>query len=153
MGARYFIIRGGKASRYGAHECSSVFLCEIFTNYGCCSVMPNLVPPVTTVAMALDYKKRLQALDPSITYLMTLYLHESMINEPNIIKEAKKAGIAGVKVSTVPLRTGRLSGQALISSPVLPSRCHDELLLGSSQVSTRVFIPMHLCLNQIGLDP
>lgn len=61
--------------------------------------MPNLVPPVTTVAMALDYKKRLQALDSSINYLMTLYLHESMINEPDIIREAKKAGIAGIKVS------------------------------------------------------
>lgn len=48
--------------------------------------------------MALDYKKRLQAIDPDINYLMTLYLHESMIENPEMLREAKKAGIAGVKV-------------------------------------------------------
>lgn len=36
-------------------------------------VMPNLVPPVTTVAASMAYKERLQKLDSSITYLMTLY--------------------------------------------------------------------------------
>lgn len=58
-------------------------------------VMPNLVPPVTTVRMALDYKARLRALDSSIDYLMTLYLHESIT--PDVVREAKKAGIVGIK--------------------------------------------------------
>lgn len=59
-------------------------------------VMPNLVPPVTTVAAALEYKQRLLKIDSSITYLMTLYLHESIT--PDVVREAKKAGIAGIKV-------------------------------------------------------
>jgi dihydroorotase len=59
-------------------------------------VMPNLVPPVTTVAAALAYKERLQKVDSSITYMMTLYLHESIT--PDVVREAKKAGIAGIKV-------------------------------------------------------
>lgn len=73
-------------------------------------VMPNLVPPVTTVQMALDYKKRLQAIDPDINYLMTLYLHESMIANPDIIREAKKAGIAGVKSYPAGVTTNSSSG-------------------------------------------
>ena len=60
-------------------------------------VMPNLSPkPVVSVAEALEYKRHLQAIDPSITYLMSLYLHESIT--PDEIRAAKKAGIAGVKV-------------------------------------------------------
>jgi dihydroorotase len=60
-------------------------------------VMPNLVPPLTTVAAVQAYKERLRKLDPSVTYLMTLYLHESIT--PEVVREAKKAGIAGIKVS------------------------------------------------------
>ena len=60
-------------------------------------VMPNLAPkPVVSVAEALEYKAQLQAIDPSITYLMSLYLHSSIT--PDEIRKAKKAGIAGVKV-------------------------------------------------------
>ena len=51
---------------------------------------------MTTVAAALAYKERLQAVDPSINYLMTLYLHESIT--PDVVREAKRAGIAGIKV-------------------------------------------------------
>ncbi|KAI9749209.1 MAG: hypothetical protein M4579_006957, partial [Chaenotheca gracillima] len=58
-------------------------------------VMPNLVPPITTVEAALSYKARLQALEPAVTFLMTLYLHPSIT--PQMIIEAKRAGIAGVK--------------------------------------------------------
>lgn len=60
--------------------------------------------------MALDYKKRLQAIDPDINYLMTLYLHESMIANPDIIREAKKAGIAGVKSYPAGVTTNSSSG-------------------------------------------
>jgi dihydroorotase len=57
--------------------------------------MPNLVPPVTTVAAALAYKERLLAIEPNVNYLMTLYLHESIT--PETVREAKKAGIVGIK--------------------------------------------------------
>jgi dihydroorotase len=53
------------------------------------------VPPITTVQAAIDYKKQLQAIEPSVNYLMSLYLHDSIT--PVTIEEAKKAGIAGVK--------------------------------------------------------
>ncbi|KAI1846015.1 hypothetical protein JX265_000939 [Neoarthrinium moseri] len=71
-------------------------------------VMPNLVPPVTTVAAALAYKERLQNIDPSVTYLMTLYLHESIT--PEVVKEAKKAGISGIKSYPAGVTTNSSSG-------------------------------------------
>ncbi|KAK3359028.1 hypothetical protein B0T25DRAFT_531754 [Lasiosphaeria hispida] len=59
-------------------------------------VMPNLAPrPVVSVDEALEYKRHLQAIDPELTYLMSLYLHSSIT--PEEIRKAKKAGIAGVK--------------------------------------------------------
>lgn len=58
-------------------------------------VMPNLTPPVTTVAQALAYRDRLRAVDNSINYLMTLFLDESIT--PEVVREAKAAGIAGIK--------------------------------------------------------
>ncbi|RMJ23745.1 dihydroorotase [Aspergillus sp. HF37] len=41
-------------------------------------VMPNLQPPITSVAQALEYKAKLQALEPNVTYLMSLYLNISV---------------------------------------------------------------------------
>lgn len=70
--------------------------------------MPNLVPPVTTVQMALDYKQRLLNVDPTVTYLMTLYLHPSIT--PEVVREAKKAGIAGIKSYPAGLTTNSESG-------------------------------------------
>lgn len=70
--------------------------------------MPNLVPPVTTVKAALDYKSRLVALDPNVTYLMTLYLHPSIT--PDVVRDAKKAGIAGIKSYPQGLTTNSESG-------------------------------------------
>ncbi|KAK4237415.1 putative dihydroorotase [Achaetomium macrosporum] len=59
-------------------------------------VMPNLAPrPVVSVAEALAYKAALQALEPRVNYLMSLYLHESIAVEE--IRRAKEAGIYGVK--------------------------------------------------------
>ncbi|KAI9746295.1 MAG: hypothetical protein M1818_000006 [Claussenomyces sp. TS43310] len=58
-------------------------------------VMPNLVPPITTVQHALEYKKRLEGLEPEVKYLMSLYLHESMTVET--ITEAKRHNITGIK--------------------------------------------------------
>jgi hypothetical protein len=40
-------------------------------------MQPNLVPPITTIALAIDYRSRLQAIEPDVRYLMSLYLHIS----------------------------------------------------------------------------
>lgn len=54
-----------------------------------------MVPPVTTVRHALEYQRRLQELEPNVTFLMSLYLHSSIT--PEVIRKAKYAGITGVK--------------------------------------------------------
>lgn len=58
-------------------------------------VMPNLVPPVTSVSQALSYKQELEALEPNVQFLMTLYLSPEIT--PEVVQEAAKAGISGVK--------------------------------------------------------
>jgi dihydroorotase len=58
-------------------------------------VMPNLVPPISTTAQALQYKKELEALAPDTQFLMTLYLNPNLT--PEEIKIAAAAGISGVK--------------------------------------------------------
>ncbi|KAJ6539067.1 Dihydroorotase [Mycena capillaripes] len=58
-------------------------------------VMPNLKPPVTTTAQALAYKAELEVIDPTVEYLMTLYLSPDLT--PDEIVKAKAAGIVGVK--------------------------------------------------------
>jgi len=48
-------------------------------DYGRAIIMPNLVPPITTVEMAMAYRNRiLDAIDPNLAFdpLMTLYLTE-----------------------------------------------------------------------------
>ena len=54
---------------------------------------PNLTPPVTTTAQALEYRDRLKGIDPSIHYVMTLYLSPDLT--PHEIHKAKRAGIVG----------------------------------------------------------
>ncbi|KAH6687307.1 dihydroorotase [Plectosphaerella plurivora] len=87
---------------------------------GCDSVMcmPNLVPPITTVDAALGYRERLQAIDPSIEYLVTLFLDESIT--PDVIRAAKKAGVTGVK--SYPKGTTTNSAGGVISyDPFFPT--------------------------------
>jgi dihydroorotase len=66
---------------------------------GVAVVMPNLVPPVTTAKMALEYKQRiLDVVGDTYTFepLMTLYLVASMdIAE---VQKAKDAGVVGFKL-------------------------------------------------------
>lgn len=72
-------------------------------------IMPNLTPPVTTPQMAQDYQKRLQAIDPSIKYLMTLYLHPTIT--PEMVAEAAKLGIiSGIKSYPAGVTTNSDSG-------------------------------------------
>lgn len=94
--------------------------------------MPNLVPPVTTVQMALDYKQRLLQVDDTVTYLMTLYLHPSIT--PEVVREAKKAGIAGVKSYPAGLTTNSESGVTDYQQfyPVFAAMEEEGLILVSS---------------------
>jgi dihydroorotase len=62
-------------------------------------VMPNLRPPVATVAQALAYRDRIVAVLPAgsdFTPLMTLYLTDNLA--PQEIENAKAAGIVAVKL-------------------------------------------------------
>ena len=70
--------------------------------------MPNLIPPITTVKQAVEYRSKLQALEPNVEFLMSLYLHESMTVETII--EAKRAGITGVKSYPAGVTTNSSSG-------------------------------------------
>lgn len=60
-------------------------------------VMPNTLPPITTVEQALEYHKQLSNVDPTTIYLMTLYLTKDMTAD-EIQKAANTKGIiTGVK--------------------------------------------------------
>ncbi|KNE94617.1 dihydroorotase, homodimeric type, variant [Puccinia striiformis f. sp. tritici PST-78] len=58
-------------------------------------VMPNTVPPLTTVEMAVEYRNTLEALEPDVQFFVSLYLSSSLT--PDDIRKAKACGIAGVK--------------------------------------------------------
>ncbi|KAJ2803790.1 dihydroorotase [Coemansia helicoidea] len=58
--------------------------------------MPNLTPPLTTTQMAVDYGQRLQALAPSVHFVLTLYLNPDLT--PEEIGRAAAAGITAVKM-------------------------------------------------------
>lgn len=68
-------------------------------------VMPNLLPPITSTEQALSYKQDLQKLAPETEFLMTLYLHENMLEEIEVegkkvlrgVHEVRKASRAGVR--------------------------------------------------------
>lgn len=67
--------------------------------FGRAIVMPNLVPPVTTAALATAYKKRILAARPvnsQFEPLMTLYLTNQ--TSPDDIREAKQAGVVACKL-------------------------------------------------------
>lgn len=62
-------------------------------------IMPNLNPPVTTLADAVAYQKSIQAAVPpdlDFTPLMTLYLTDE--TTPTCIEQAKQHGIIGCKL-------------------------------------------------------
>ena len=62
-------------------------------------VMPNLKPPVTTAAMAVAYRERIEAALPAgldFTPLMTLYLTDN--TPPAEIARVKAAGVVAVKL-------------------------------------------------------
>lgn len=69
------------------------------SQFGRAIIMPNLKPPVTTVAQALAYKERILAALPagsSFEPLMTLYLTDTL--PPTEIAAAKAAGLPAAKL-------------------------------------------------------
>ena len=67
--------------------------------FGRAIVMPNLKPPVTTVAQAVAYRDRIVAALPAgaaFEPLMTLYLTDTLA--PDEIRRAKAAGVVAVKL-------------------------------------------------------
>lgn len=74
-------------------------------------IMPNLKPPVTTVAAALAYRERILAAVPAgngFQPLMTLYLTDQ--STPALIREAKAAGIIACKLYPAGATTNSAAG-------------------------------------------
>ncbi|GAO52164.1 hypothetical protein G7K_6248-t1 [Saitoella complicata NRRL Y-17804] len=71
-------------------------------------VMPNLTPPITTTEMAMNYKKELQAIEPNVEFMMTLYLTADLTVEE--VKKAAAAGVSGVKVYPAGVTTNSSAG-------------------------------------------
>lgn len=72
-------------------------------------VMPNLVPPVTTLERVIEYKQSLQKLAPKTTFLMSLYLCKDLT--PELIHAAAKQGaIHGVKCYPAGVTTNSAAG-------------------------------------------
>jgi len=74
-------------------------------------IMPNLKPPVTTVAQALAYKQQiLDAVPPGLDFepLMALYLTD--LTTPEQVREAKAAGIVAFKLYPARSATNSDSG-------------------------------------------
>lgn len=71
-------------------------------------IMPNTVPPISTTAMAMEYKAALTALDDQVEYFMTLYLNPELT--PDEIRAAKAAGCVGVKSYPKGLTTNSEAG-------------------------------------------
>lgn len=74
-------------------------------------IMPNLKPPVTSVAAALAYRERILAAVPAGSHfqpLMTLYLTDQ--TTPALIREAKEAGIIACKLYPAGATTNSAAG-------------------------------------------
>lgn len=126
--------------------------------FGRAIVMPNLKPPVTTVAMALDYRARiLDALPPDTVFdpLMTLYLTDSTPPE-EIRRVAEEPQMAALKLYPAGATTNSEAGVKSLSAiyPVLEAmERHDVPLLVHGEVTDpdidifdreAVFIDRHL---------
>lgn len=120
-------------------------------------VMPNLVPPVTTAVMAEEYRQRILSarLDGStFEPLMTLYLTNA--TTPDIIREAKQAGVVAVKLYPAGATTNSDAAVSDLShlDPVFETLSEEGLLLlihgevtdGDIDIFDRekVFIDRHL---------
>ncbi|KAK0621596.1 amidohydrolase 2 [Bombardia bombarda] len=77
-------------------------------------VMPNLVPPLTSVQQVLDYQTKLRGITQNVHFLMSLFLHSSIT--PEVIAEAAAAGITGVKLYPQGVTTNSENGVSDLES-------------------------------------
>jgi dihydroorotase len=120
-------------------------------------VMPNLVPPVTTGALASEYRTRILAARPagsSFEPVMTIYLTDTTTAQD--ISDAKAAGVLAAKLYPAGATTNSHSGVSSLSKlyPVLDAMVeHDMLFLVHGEVTDNhvdifdreaVFIEQHL---------
>lgn len=102
-------------------------------------VMPNLVPPVTNAALALEYQERIEKAIPSgsnFSPLMTLYLTNDTTEED--IKAAKAAGVLASKLYPAGATTNSASGVSSLTAmyPVFQAMSdHGMLLLIHGEVT------------------
>ncbi|MCU4676576.1 dihydroorotase [Catenovulum sp. 2E275] len=95
-------------------------------------VMPNLVPPVTTAQMAMDYKQRILAARPAGSQfepLMTLYLTNNTSSED--IRAAKQAGVIACKLYPAGATTNSDAAVSALEAmyPVFETMAEEGLLL------------------------
>ncbi|MCA1978211.1 MAG: dihydroorotase [Thiobacillus sp.] len=126
--------------------------------FGRAIAMPNLKPPVTTTALAADYRARLRAAVPAGTTfepLMTLYLTDN--TSPDEIRRARASGfVHAVKYYPAGATTNSDSGVtelaraypaiAAMEEAGMPLLLHGEVVDGDIDVFDReaVFIERHL---------
>ena len=94
-------------------------------------IMPNLKPPVVSVADALAYKARIMAVLPegsAFEPLMTLYLTDNAT--PELVREAKAAGIVAFKLYPAGATTNSDSGVTDLFKliPVLEEMAKQDVL-------------------------
>lgn len=68
------------------------------------------------------YKAQLQAIDPTIEYLMTLYLSPDLT--PDEIRKAKRAGIVGQSFAIGTMSSTRFSSRR--RGQIVPSWCYHK---------------------------
>ncbi|MDX3774159.1 dihydroorotase [Chromatiaceae bacterium AAb-1] len=95
-------------------------------------VMPNLVPPVTTAAMAVAYRERILAASPAGSHfqpLVTLYLTDQ--TSARDIIDAKAAGIVAAKLYPAGATTNSAHGVGALDSlyPVFEVMAEQGMLL------------------------
>ena len=142
--------RDGDALQFTVPATASVF--------GRAIVMPNLVPPVTTVSLALEYRSRVAKAVPADTTfepLMTLYLTDQTTPE-ELELASKTDGIHGVKLYPAGATTNSKHGVTDISALYpqfealqnsdLPLLIHGEVTSHDVDIfdRERVFIETHL---------
>ncbi|RKL13293.1 hypothetical protein BFJ68_g7282 [Fusarium oxysporum] len=76
-------------------------------------VMPNLLPPLTTVEQVLEYKAKLTAITQDVNFLMSLYVS---FNQPYTTTKAAEAGVTGVKLYPQGVTTNSESGVSDITA-------------------------------------
>lgn len=96
---------------------------------GRCLVMPNTTPPLATVDQALAYRNALEAVEPRVQYLVTLFLTPALTAAE--VRRAAASGVVGVKVYPQGVTTNSASGvgDLLAYAPVLTAMEETGLVL------------------------